>query len=283
VSPKRYGEKCGSEFLVAFGKKQAANGDMFFSQSHMYRSLKCIFTPTAKNEPSDMPLWTCLPDLQVITARQYSESDKGMFLAAKGGYNNEMHNHNDVGNFMVYYDGEPVIIDTGVGRYTKQTFSSQRYELWFMQSGYHSLPSFGGVDQKDGQKYRATDVVFDENARSIRMELKEAYLPEAKIKSYVREIMMKEGAVIISENIELEEKNEIDFHMMACVKPEIIEDGKIQLSMGRTLTYDKSLSAEVEAFDPVGMDTESAWGTKQLYRLHFRINTDICNLIFTIE
>ena len=230
-----------------------------------------------------MPLWTCLPDLQVITARQYSESDKGMFLAAKGGYNKEMHNHNDVGNFMVYYDGEPVIIDTGVGRYTKQTFSSQRYELWFMQSGYHSLPSFGGVDQKDGEKYRATDVVFDENARSIRMELKEAYLPEAKIKSYVREIMMKGGAVIISENIELEEKKEIDFHMMACVKPEIIEDGKILLAMGRTLTYDKALSAEIEAFDPVGMDTESAWGTKQLYRLHFRTNTDICNLIFTIE
>ena len=279
----RYGQKCGSEFLVAFGKKQAALGDFFFSQSHMYRSLKCIFTPIAKNEPSNMPLWTCLPDLQLVTARQYPESDKGMFFAAKGGNNDEMHNHNDVGNFMVYYDGEPVIIDTGVGRYTKQTFSADRYELWFMQSGYHNLPSFDGVDQKNGAKYMATDVRFDPDARSIRTEIKEAYLPEAKIKTYVREVSLVDGAVVISENIALEEKKEIDFHMMASVKPEIVDDGKILLNMGRVLEYDTVLSAEIETFDPVGMDTQSAWGTEVLYRIHFKINADICNVKFTIK
>ena len=279
----RYGKKCGSDFLVAFGKKQAAIGDFFFNQSHMYRSLKCILTPVAKAEPSEMPLWTCLPDLQLITARQYSESDKGMFLAAKGGNNDEMHNHNDVGNFMVYYDGEPVIIDTGVGRYTKQTFSHDRYELWFMQSGYHNLPSFDGVDQMNGRRYTATDVKFDTEARSISSELREAYLPEAKIKSYVREIGMSDGTVIIKENILLEERKNIDFHIMTSVEPKIIEDGKILLNKDRVLCYDTVLKAEVETFDPVGMETKSAWETEVLYRIHFTINTDICNVTFTIK
>lgn len=279
----RFGEKCNSPFLVAFGKKQAAEGDFFFSQSHMYRSLKCVLTPMAKNEPSDMPLWCCLPDLQLITARQFPESNKGIFLAAKGGNNDEMHNHNDVGNFMVYYDGEPVIIDTGVGRYTKQTFSHNRYELWFMQSGYHNLPSFGGVDQKDGARYRATDVSFDESARSIRLELRDAYLPEAKIDSYVREMSLSGDEVLICENISLAEKKEIDFHMMTSVKPEIEKDGKILLNMGRVLEYDPSLTAEIEVFDPIGMDTKNSWGTEVLYRIHFKIYGDICKVKFVIK
>jgi hypothetical protein len=194
-----------------------------------------------------------------------------------------MHNHNDVGDFMVYYDGEPAIIDTGVGRYTKQTFSHDRYELWFTQSGYHNLPSFDGVDQHNGEQYRATDVRFDEERCAIRTELKEAYPPEAKIASYVRETCLDGDTIVIKEDIKLEEKKEIDFHMMTSVKPEITADGVILLNKGRTLTYDTALKAEIETFDPVGMDTSESWGTDVLYRIHFRINTDICNLKFTIK
>ena len=38
-----------------------------------------------------------------------------MFVAAKGGFNNESHNHNDVGTFSLYVNTIPVIIDAGVG------------------------------------------------------------------------------------------------------------------------------------------------------------------------
>ena len=280
----RYGEKTNSPFLVSFGKKQAALGDFFFSQSHMYRSLKCLFTPTPKEESSNMPLMTLLPDLGVMTARELSDSSKGMFLAAKAGNNDEMHNHNDCGNFMVYYNSEPVIIDTGVGRYTKQTFSDRRYELWFMQSGYHNLPSFGGVDQHNGEQYKATNISYDEKSRSIKCELKEAYLPEAEIDSYVRECSMNEnGVVTVTEDVSLKAAKEIDFHMMTSVRPEIAKPGIISLNMGRTLEYSTELDASIEEFDPVGMDTKSAWQTEKLYRIHFKINTDKCHLVFTIR
>ena len=278
----RFGEKTGSPFLVAFGKKQAKYGDYFFSQSHMYRSLKWLNTPYVKEESCDMPTYTELPNLEVMTARESSDSEVGMFVAAKGGNNGEMHNHNDCGNFMVYYNGNPVIIDTGVGAYTKQTFSKDRYKLWFMQSGYHNLPSFGGVDQRDGGKFRATETEFDPIARSIKTELKYAYPSEAGIESYVRRVSF-DGTVTVEENVVLSETKEIDFHMMLAKAPVLLEGSEIALPEDRVLTYDPSLTAELEEFDPVGMDALHSWGTKKLYRLHFRINANKCNVRFTIR
>lgn len=279
----RFGTKTNSPFLVSFGKKQAKYGDHFFSSSHAYRSLKWLNTPYVTEESCPMPLYSELPDLGVITAREFDDTEKGMFLAAKAGNNDEMHNHNDCGNFMVYYNGNPVIIDTGVGRYTKQTFSADRYKLWFMQSGYHNLPSFDGVDQRAGGKYTSTEKTFSKSEKSISSELKYAYPEEAGIDSYRRRVSLNSGVVTVEENISLSEKKEIDFHIMLASKPDILESGKISLPEGRTLSYDASLSVELEEFDPVGMDTESAWGTKVLYRLHFRITTDKCNVKFTIR
>ncbi len=229
-----------------------------------------------------MPTYTELPDLQLITARESSDSEVGMFVAAKGGNNGEMHNHNDCGNFMVYYNGKPVIIDTGVGAYTKQTFSPDRYKLWFMQSGYHNLPSFGGVDQHEGGRFAASDVEIDSEKRSIKSELKNAYTPDAGIESYVRRVSF-DTSVTIEESVILKEAKEIDFHIMLASEPKLLSDSEIALPEGRILTYDPSLEAELEIFDPVGMDTVGMWNTEKLYRLHFRINTDKCNVIFTIR
>ena len=35
------------------------------------------------------------------------------FFAGKGGYNDESHNHNDIGSFVLYYDNTPIMIDAG--------------------------------------------------------------------------------------------------------------------------------------------------------------------------
>lgn len=279
----RFGEKTDSPFMVSFGKKQAQFGDHFFSASHMYRSLRSLVSKTPDASVCPMPLGTWLPDLQVMTARQHDDSARGMFLAAKGGNNGEMHNHNDCGNFMVYYNSEPVIIDTGVGQYTKQTFSPQRYELWFMQSGYHNLPSFDGVDQHNGTNYRATEVRYNEEKHELSCELKEAYLPEANIESYARTVSLGNGEVTLTEDIKLGAEKLIDFHMMSAKRPEIKEKGLIELAEGRTLTYDTALEAEVEEFDPVGMNTVNTWNTEKLFRIHFKIKANKCNVTFTIK
>lgn len=82
-----------------------------------------------------------------MAARMEDGSDKGLYLSAKGGNNGESHNHNDVGSFVLYCDGKPVVIDIGTGVYEKKTFSPQRYEIPQMQSLYHNLPIIGGEGQ----------------------------------------------------------------------------------------------------------------------------------------
>ena len=91
----------------------------------------------------------------------YMTNKNGFFVATKGGYNNESHNHNDAGTFSLYLNTTPIFIDAGVGTYTRQTFSSERYSIWTMQSNYHNLPMVNGVPQQFGSEFRATDVHFD--------------------------------------------------------------------------------------------------------------------------
>lgn len=134
-----------------------------------------------------------------------------------------------------------------------------------------------------GAKFTSTDKAFSESEKAISSELKCAYPDNAGIESYVRRVSLSGGTVTVTEDIKLDSKKEIDFHLMLSKKPELLENGKIALPEGRTLRYDTSLTAELEEFDPVGMDTKSAWDTEVLYRLHFRINTDKCNVTFTIE
>lgn len=102
-------------------------------------------------------------------------------LAAKAGDNADNHNHNDTGSFILYMDDEPMFVDIGVETYSRKTFSKDRYEIWTMQSGYHNLPTIDGLDQKDGEQYRATDVNCDlgDKSKTISMHIEDAYpLPD---------------------------------------------------------------------------------------------------------
>lgn len=114
-----------------------------------------------------------VPDCWYPSAGLFIARDRRFCLAVKAGDNDDSHNHNDVGSFTVYRDGVPMFIDVGVESYTRKTFSPQRYEIWTMQSGYHNLPAFGGVDQKDGKEFGASHVRWElgEERAEIEMEL----------------------------------------------------------------------------------------------------------------
>jgi hypothetical protein len=76
-----------------------------------------------------------------MTAR----TNNNPFIASHGGNNAESHNHNDVGDFIIYADGAPVIIDAGKGTYMAITFSKNRYTLWYNTSPYHNVPLVNGT------------------------------------------------------------------------------------------------------------------------------------------
>jgi hypothetical protein len=117
----------------------------------------------------------------VLTARLRAGSSSGIFLAAKTGHNAESHNHNDVGSFIVAQDGRPLLIDVGVGVYTRQTFGPERYQIWTMQSSWHNVPEVDGFAQAPGREYAARRVqgLLSPGAAELSMDLAGAYPAEA--------------------------------------------------------------------------------------------------------
>ena len=130
------------------------------------------------------------PGIELAIAR-----DDIFALAVKGGNNGESHNHNDVGSIALYKHGRPFLIDVGVETYTAKTFSPQRYDIWTMQSAFHTLPSFGGVMQTEGEAFRARDFRVDltEQCAEISLDLAGAYPPEAGVQSYTRTVRLVRG------------------------------------------------------------------------------------------
>ena len=95
-------------------------------------------------------------------------------LVAKGGNNDEPHNHNDVGSFLYLADGEGTFRGFRFRRIYKKYFSNERYEIFCTRGKGHNMPIIGGVDQKAGSKYRA-DAFERKDENTILISFAKAY------------------------------------------------------------------------------------------------------------
>lgn len=202
-----------------------------------------------------------LPDLQIAVMR-----GKDKFVAVKGGTNGESHNHNDVGSYIVYADGEPLLIDCGVGEYTSKTFSKERYTIWTMQSDYHNLPLVNGVSQHDGKQFHAE--VVKNSRHSITLDIAKAYPEAADVQSWQRTVTLKGTEVEVTEKYTLGTyKAPSRLMLMTTVMPDVSKAGTVRLGKN-TITYDAArLSVTVEdksaLLDPL---LTGLWGNR-LYRI----------------
>ncbi|MEX0325593.1 MAG: heparinase II/III family protein [Puniceicoccaceae bacterium] len=225
----RYGKAVGSENLMAF-----AAGFKLKPYLSSYRTEYLFFDQLPKlfhreellsyDRPFEPVAFMALPGLETAYVRQSTHTGEGFYLAAKGGYNAESHNHNDVGNFLVFLDGEPLLIDTGVGTYTSKTFSEQRYEIWSMQSSYHNLPDINGQPQPHMIQWRSDffETKHNNAGATITIGIASAYPKTANLESYIRTLQFDRAA----EQISLEEAftfrdgnsagggNAVTFHFM---------------------------------------------------------------------
>ena len=202
----------------------------------------------------------------VMSVREYADTSRGLYLAMKGGSNAESHNHNDVGSFVVYSDGKPVLIDVGVGAYTAKTFSAERYTIWTMRSNYHNIPEINGTEQIAGEKYCAKNILYNENDGSLSLELKDAYPSGSGIKSYRRTGQLAQNTVRITDSFEFAENGDIRQHLMCCEKPIIQNCGTISVS-DCLIKYDISLNAEIEEIILADENISGAWKRDRLYRI----------------
>lgn len=199
----------------------------------------------AEPNPAPLPRDVWLPSTQVFLARTTAGAADGLTLAVKGGHNAENHNHNDVGTIVVALNGVPVIVDPGRPTYTAQTFGPDRYDIWTMQSSWHSVPEIRGTAQAHGAEYRARDVTThaDDTAAGIVLDLAKAY-PRTDVVHWRREARLdrRSGHVTIDEAWEFAADGDGDgdgdsVTDHAATRVHLIVAGTVDLHPGRGQAY----------------------------------------------
>ncbi|WP_051302529.1 heparinase II/III family protein [Salibacterium aidingense] len=118
-----------------------------------------------------------LPQSQWLTARHTAGADHFVF-AAKGGHNDEPHNHNDVGHFILGRNEQFMLKDLGAGLYQKGYFGRERYQFITNSSRGHSLPCIDGVYQSAGinKKAEVTHYHTEKDIVTFGLDLKHTYM-----------------------------------------------------------------------------------------------------------
>lgn len=165
---------------------------------------------------------TWFEGIEVAVSR--SAAENGLIVAAKGGHNDECHNHNDVGNFILYKYGKPFIVDSGNMTYTRETFSDKRYTLWTTRSVYHNLPLINGGEQCPGREYKAKNVSYfgDEKTVTFSLDISEAYGGGERIKKWQRTVRVdrQNDRAEVTEDFEFESEFEYEIHFLVCQSAE---------------------------------------------------------------
>ena len=157
-------------------------------------------------------------------------------FAAKGGNNNEHHNHNDVGTFIFAKDGEQLITDMGRGVYVKQYFRNEtRYNFIECSSLGHNVPYFGEKGaQKLGKLYAAKDVTHSDGTFS--MDIADAYGNDA-VRKVKRSFTATDTSVKLKD---IFDTDEAVTERLVSLAPPTVEDGKISIK-SCTITFDPAI------------------------------------------
>lgn len=269
----RYGKAVNSNEMKQFAGyifQQDTTKSYYKSDRDLFRSLE--------NLSSHKDLAKVVPALSKQNSTWYPQTEfcyirnqKGFFFAAKGGYNDESHNHNDVGSFILYLNKTPMFIDAGVGTYTRKTFSSERYSIWNMQSDYHSLPLINGVSESDGAQYRSANVKFDSTKSTFKLNLENAYPKDAAVIKWSRNYQLVKNGLVIEDVFQLKEiKAATILNFLTVGQPIITTPGVITLEKDGVIIkirYNKDqFLAKIETILLDDLRMSNIWG-KQIFRL----------------
>ena len=277
----RVAKKTGNDALWQFARMRLAHNralrpdqSLIGGTYYTHRTLRALFDwdeslYADQSDTASLGHW--FGGIQVATARTAENRFDGLFLAAKGGCNAESHNHNDIGNYVLYAGGEPAIVDAGVGEYTRKTFSTERYTIWSMQSGWHNTAVLNGCDQHEGKAYAARDVSYSDDGRTMdfALDMAAAYVPEAKAEAYRREFVFDRAANTISvhDEVRLKTCDQPTRVPLLCAAAPQIEEGRAVIGQ-LELRYDPQLfTASVEEKPFNDSKLERIWQQKSLWRL----------------
>ncbi len=288
----RFAKLTNSDYLMSYAlADENVKKCPYLHQDEAYRHMRIMFEygdvlEKEKTVFKHKDIW--LPDTEHLFVRS---CDDTVAVAAKAGYNNESHNHNDAGSFMYCIDGDMAICDPGGPTYTDKTFSPQRYEIWICAAGSHCCAEINGIDQQNGDEYRSKVLAADLNDKTVtlKMELNKAYPEAAGIKAYTREIVFEKatGNMTVTDDIELYEASDnLNVHYITA--RESVANGNsatITTKTGRrvTLTSNDDNKAELELCEWGDVNPKGLYGEDMCKRILFIPNEKKTHHVIKVE
>lgn len=205
---------------------------------------------------------------------QYITSKDHFSFAIKAGNNDEPHNHNDVGSFIVSTQKCQELCDLGAGLYTKQYFQPEhRYNIFCNRSMGHSVPIINGCEQQTGSEFSGNMSV---SGNTVTVDFADAYGIN-DLKRLTRKAIVNSDDVIIADswdgNVKVTER------FVTTIKP-VTNMGCVVFDKA-TLFYSKELTPRITKEKHFLHGTKS--GYQDVYCIDFDIPKNKHSAEFKIE
>jgi hypothetical protein len=228
-----------------------------------------IMTVVAKNvkpgegiTPPKKSGW--LPSLGTLVSRQ---PHNDIVFAITGGRNGYELDHNDIGSYTLFQDGEPVLGDFGVPEYRDNFWAGQRYTFPFLGSYGHPVPVVNNYLQTAHPLAMGIvkRVQISEHGDTVVYDLKHAYKTPG-LKSLTRSVYVEKGkSTFIEITDEFEADFPIDFEIP--VTHFIGEQNNDVINL-------PGFQVQLTSNHPIRVKTESFWhGTELVRRTDMRLKS----------
>ena len=245
---------------------RAKNAPLLPSEPSVF-SLRGFGSPQSSSAPAldALPLQTWFADAQVLISRRITKKG-GFGIAIKGGHNDELHNHNDVGSYSFVVDGRDACGDPGGEIYTKRTFSKDRYLSKVLNSYGHPVPVVAGALQGTGRAFSAKVISCEMSKErdTVAYDLSGAYDVKS-LKTLVRTLTADRGGgtVRISDRVAFTEPSAFEVPLVTFRKWRyddkkgvvILEGGKGERSLRVRVTASVPLELHAEKIENPGCAT----------------------------
>ncbi|NUT18468.1 MAG: hypothetical protein HOV77_04735 [Hamadaea sp.] len=184
-----------------------------------------------------------LPDLAWVVDR-----GPDAVFAAKGGHNDEPHNHIDLGAFLLHVRGRTILADLGAGEYTRSYFSETRYDHLHPSARAHSIPVVDGQLQLPGRA-RLASVVRHEvlpDGVSVDLDLTAAYEVDGLRRLVRRFRWWRTGRLELTDEVTADRPLPLTEVFVSRYAP-VVGDGTV--TWNETVTLDRTGPVEVDVVE----------------------------------
>ena len=174
---------------------------------------------------------------------QYHLKDAGWYIkrtpsysfAVKAGNNDEPHNHNDIGSFILAKGDNQILADLGNGEYTKQYFNPEtRYSILCNSSFGHSVPVINGKPQSTGAQFCGDLNVQND---TVVIDIKNAY-NDCDLVKLERYFEFKNDSIKLLDRFGFNNKGSYQCRLVSHISP-LVCDNRLEID-NAVIEYDSA-------------------------------------------